>query len=78
VPIPESVPAPVTQHPMKTRLHDNIIKVKEFTDGTIRYAKKSKTFVGSTTIRNPTTAEQLSSAAPVSEPENLKEALGSP
>jgi hypothetical protein len=27
----------VIQHPMRTRLRDNIVKNKNFTDGTVRY-----------------------------------------
>ncbi|KAL9251846.1 Retrovirus-related Pol polyprotein from transposon RE1-like protein [Drosera capensis] len=33
-----AVPEPISQHPMRTRLKDNIRQVKEFKDGTVRYS----------------------------------------
>jgi hypothetical protein len=61
---------------MRTRLCDNIVQAKEFTDGTIRYLEKSRTFVGAVTIRKPTTTKAQIEQG--SEPVNLEEAMSSP
>jgi hypothetical protein len=66
-------PAVTIQHPMRTRLRNNIIQPKEFTDGTFRYSEKARGFACAVSDRNPTTA-----MTGVSEPCNLQEAMASP
>jgi hypothetical protein len=46
----------VVQHHMRTRLRDNIVKTKNFTDGTIRYSQKGKVFSCVKTKTNLTVA----------------------
>ncbi|WVZ53157.1 hypothetical protein U9M48_004138 [Paspalum notatum var. saurae] len=82
--VPDPYPTPAietaNQHPMRTRLRNNIVQTKEFTDGTIRYPEKSRKFAAAATVQNPTTARQSSNAGSesVSEPSSLQEALASP
>ncbi|WVZ48888.1 hypothetical protein U9M48_000283 [Paspalum notatum var. saurae] len=66
---PESPPV---QHPMRTRLKDNIVQSKQFTDGTVRYSQNSRAFACSVTNRNPTTEFSA-----VSEPSSFEQAMSS-
>jgi deoxyxylulose-5-phosphate synthase len=65
----------VMQHPMKTRLQDNIVKNRTFTDGTVRYPQKGRGFACVKTEQNSTTAL---SAVSVTEPGDLQQALADP
>ncbi|KAG6601949.1 Calmodulin binding protein PICBP, partial [Cucurbita argyrosperma subsp. sororia] len=38
-----------SQHPMRTRLRNNIVQAKQFTDGTIRYSETSRKFASAPT-----------------------------
>jgi len=78
------LPTAVSQHPIRTRLHDNIVKPKEFTDGTIRYSDQ-RGFGGSVTARYPTTALSAQAESVIQsdsviqhEPAGLEEDLGHP
>jgi hypothetical protein len=76
-PAQDPVPSQMTvnQHPMRTRLCDNIIQTKEFNDGTIRYPEKSRTFARAATVRKLTTTKAQTEQG--SEPMNLEEAMSS-
>ncbi|KAG6571240.1 hypothetical protein SDJN03_30155, partial [Cucurbita argyrosperma subsp. sororia] len=39
-----------SQHPMRTRLRNNIVQAKQFTDGTIRYSETSRKFASAWSI----------------------------
>ncbi|WVZ49109.1 hypothetical protein U9M48_000490 [Paspalum notatum var. saurae] len=65
--------APPAQHSMRTRLKDNIVQTKQFTDGTVRYSQNARGFACSLTDRNPAMGHST-----VSEPYNLEQALSSP
>ena len=71
---PSEVP---NQHPMRTRLKNNIVQAKQFTDGTVRYSETSKKFTGAVTVKTPTTITATETDT-VTEPHNLQEALQSP
>jgi histone deacetylase 1/2 len=72
---PEVTPEPVRQHKMQTRLRNNIVKPKEFTDGTVRYSVHARSFAAE---ENPTTALSANRSPAASEPVSLEEALNSP
>jgi histone deacetylase 1/2 len=61
-------PIVVRQHQMQTRLRNNIVQAKVFTDGTIRYPVNARGFAAALS------ADRVS----VSEPRNLEEALANP
>jgi hypothetical protein len=64
---------------MRTRLRDNIIKTKEFTDGTIRYPQKGRAFPCVKTDQSPTIAlSAVSEQNTVNEPCDLQQALTDP
>jgi histone deacetylase 1/2 len=63
------------QHPMQTRLRSNIVKPKQFTDGTVRYSETSRGFTVSVSDRNPTTALTADRDTDT-EPTSTEEALG--
>jgi hypothetical protein len=63
--------API-QHPMRTRLCDNVVQPKQYTDGTVRYSEKARGFLTTKTNRNSTIAFSV-----VLEPRNLQEAMKS-
>jgi hypothetical protein len=60
---------------MRTRLRDNIVKTKQFTDGTIRYSQQAKGFTCSKTEKNLTTTPPAVATEGVTEPYNLQQAL---
>ena len=60
---------------MRTRLRDNIVRPKEFTDGTVRYSENLRSFTGSVTIARPTIAN--TAVSELTEPSSLQEALHS-
>lgn len=60
-----------SQHPMRTRLRNNIVQAKQFTDGTIRYSETSRKFASAVTITTPIIET-------ATEPRNLQEAMQHP
>ncbi|KAG8091986.1 hypothetical protein GUJ93_ZPchr0012g21914 [Zizania palustris] len=58
---------------MTTRLRNNIVQVKEFKDGIVRYPQNARGFTFSVTDTNPTMA-----LAAVTEPTSLEQALTDP
>jgi hypothetical protein len=61
------------QHPMTTRLRNNIVQPKEFKDGTVRYSQNARGFSCSVSDRKMT-----ASISTLSEPKSFEEAVSNP
>jgi hypothetical protein len=73
--VPDAPQETVIQHPMRTRLRDNIVRNKNFTDGIVRYPQKGRGFPCVKAEQNSTIALSVVS---VTEPGDLQQALTDP
>lgn len=71
----DTIPEASNQHSMKTRSKNNIVRAKQFTDGTVRYSDTSRSFAGTAAVNN---LKHTIMTDAVAEPNNLEEAMRNP